>query len=55
MDDSFNELTQFPVWPLPETAVGLLLCNCSLGALRHSHYVITIVPLVRGVKVVHSA
>ena len=23
-DDSFNELIQYPVWPLPETAMGVL-------------------------------
>ena len=32
MDDSFNELLEFPVWPLPETATGVL-CNCPSGAL----------------------
>ena len=30
--DSFNELMQFPAWPLSETAMEVL-CNCSLGAL----------------------
>ena len=32
MDDSFNELIYFPVWPLPETAVGAQ-GNCLVGAL----------------------
>ena len=31
-DDGFNELVQFPMWLLPETAMGVL-CNCLLGAL----------------------
>ena len=47
MDDSFNELIQFPVWPLPETAVRVLwkfLLGCLIITLRD-----TIVP-VCGVK-----
>ena len=32
MDDRINELILFPVWPLPETAMGVL-CNCLVGAL----------------------
>ena len=31
-----NELICFPVWPLPETAIGLL-CNCLMGALIAMH------------------
>ena len=52
MDDSFNELIQFPVWPLPETAVRVLwkfLLGCLIITLRD-----TIVPLC-GVKVLHCA
>ena len=44
-----SELTHFPVWPLPETAMGLL-CNCLEGALPHTpEYTLrdTIVPLGR--------
>ena len=35
MDDSFNEVIKFPVWPLPETAMGVL-CNCLVGALPYT-------------------
>ena len=38
MDDSFNELIYFPVWPLPETATGVL-CNC-LVVDCHKHYLV---------------
>ena len=27
----------FPVWPLPETAMGVL-CNFFVGALPYTHY-----------------
>ena len=45
MDDSFNELTKFPIWPLPETAMGVL-CNSLLGTLPKTPRD-TIIPLVR--------
>ena len=45
MADSLNELTQFPVWPLAETATGVLY-NCILGALPEARRD-TILPLVR--------
>ena len=32
MDDSFNRLISFPVWSLPETAIGVL-CNGLVDAL----------------------
>ena len=47
-----NELNCFPIWPLPETAMGLLLCNCLVGALPH--YVIRPFPLC-GVKAIQPA
>ena len=31
MDISFNELNYFSVWPIPETAMGVLH-NCIVGA-----------------------
>ena len=40
-----NELICFPVWPLPETAMGLL-CNCLMGALPQTLRD-PIIPLVR--------
>ena len=47
-----NEFIYFLVWPLPETAIGIL-CNCLVGALPYTHYVISS-PLC-GVRVLHSA
>ena len=32
MDGGFNELIYFPVWPLPETTMGVL-CNCLFDVL----------------------
>ena len=48
MDDSVNAYIYFLVWPLPETAMGLL-CNCLVGALPYTWYTLrdTIIPLVR--------
>ena len=48
MDDSVNELIfSFLVWPLPETAMGLL-CNCAMCALQYQHTLRDkIIPLVR--------
>ena len=40
-----NELICFPVWPLPETAMGLV-CNCLMGALPQTLRD-PIIPLVR--------
>ena len=37
MDDSVNELIYFLMWPLPQTAMGLL-CDCFVGALPYTHY-----------------
>ena len=45
MDGSFNELICYPMWPLPETAMGVL-CNCLVGALPYAIRD-TIIPLVR--------
>ena len=45
-DDSVNELTHFLVWPLPETATGVL-SNCLVGALPYAQYVIRSSPLCR--------
>ena len=51
MDDkASNELIFFLVWPLPETAMGMLLRNRlvgALGALPCKHYVVRFIPLVR--------
>ena len=44
MGDSFHGLTYFPVWPLPETAMGELW-NCLLGAPPYARD--TMIPLVR--------
>ena len=41
--DSVNELICFLVWPLPETAMGLLR-DCLVGALPCTHYVIRLFP-----------
>ena len=30
-----NEAVYFPVWPLPETAMGLM-CNCLVGAVPYT-------------------
>ena len=40
-----NELICFPLWPLPETAMGLP-CNCLMGALPQTLRD-PIIPLVR--------
>ena len=53
MDDSANELLCFLVWPF-QRQQWVLLCNCLVGALPYSHYVMRSFPL-RGVKVLHSA
>ena len=44
MDDSVNEVIFFLVWPLPETAMGLL-CSCLVAALPYTHYVIRSTPV----------
>ena len=44
MNDSVNELNYFLVWPLPETAIGVLR-NCLVGALPSTHDVIRPSPL----------
>ena len=41
------------VWPLPETAMGIL-CNCLEGALPYAHYVIQSF-LLFGAKALHPA
>ena len=48
MDDGVNELFPFLVWPLPETAMGLLR-NCHVGPLTYTWYTLrdTTIPLVR--------
>ena len=55
MDISVNELIYFLVWPLPETAMGLL-CNCLVGALPYTLLIgDTIIPPLCGVKLLHPA
>ena len=44
MDNSTNELLCFLVWPL-QRQQSLLLCNCLVGALSYSHYVMRSFPL----------
>ena len=39
IDDSANELFLFLVWPL-QRQQWVLLCNCLVGALPYSHYVV---------------
>ena len=53
MDDSANELLCFLVWLL-QRQQWVLLCNCLVGALRYSQYVMRSFPLC-GVKVLHPA
>ena len=53
MDDSANELLCFLVWPF-QRQQWVLLCNCLVGALPYSHYVIRSLPLC-GVRVLHPA
>ena len=52
IDDTVNKLTYFLVWPLPETAMSLL-CNCLVGVLPCTHYVIRSSPFC-GVKVLQG-
>ena len=49
MDDNVNGLKHFLVWPQLEAAMGLV-CNCLVGALPCTHYVIPSSSLC-GVKV----
>ena len=53
IDDSANELLCFLVWPL-QRQQSALLCNCLVGALRYSHYVMRSFSLC-GVRFLHSA
>ena len=53
MDDSANELLCFFLWPL-QRQQWVLLCNCLVGALPYSHYVMRSFPLC-GVRVLHPA
>ena len=53
IDDSVNELLYFLVWPL-QTQQRASPCNCLMGALPYSHYVIWSFPLC-GVRVLHPA
>ena len=48
-----NAVICFPVWPVPETAMGIL-CNCQVGALPYKHCGIRSSPLC-GAKVLHPA
>ena len=36
---AWNDSISFPVWPLPETATGVI-SNCVVGASPYTHYVI---------------
>ena len=46
-DAGFDELTEVPVWPLPETATGFL-CNCLGIALAYTPAVLdAMIPPVR--------
>ena len=49
IDDRFNELLSFPVWPLPETAMGVLLYVTASWVPYHKHHQVrdTIIPFVR--------
>ena len=47
-----NEIICFLAWLLPEAATGML-CDCLVGTLPHTPYVIS--SLLRGVKVRHPA
>ena len=53
MDDSFNELFYFPVWPLPETAMGVLHVT-ALWVPDHIHYAVQSFPLC-GAKFLYPA
>ena len=43
-----KEVVCYLVWPLPETAMGIL-CNCLVGDLPHTRYTLrdTTIPFVR--------
>ncbi len=56
MDDGFDLIVFFLVWPLPETAMGSR-CNCLVGGLPYTHYMwgagakgITVVDYPRGMS-----
>ena len=51
IDDSADELLCFLVWLL-QRQQWVLLCNCLVGALPYSHYVMRSLPLC-GVRVLH--
>ena len=53
MDNSANELLCLLVWPLQRQQL-VLLCNCLVGALPCSHFVMRSFPLC-GVRVLHPA
>ena len=47
MDYSADELLCFLVWPLQRQQwVLLFICNCLVGALPYSHYVMRSIPLI---------
>ena len=52
-DDSVNDLIYYLVWPLAETAMALL-CDCLVGALPYTHYVIDHPPCAEGMFSPHE-